>query len=163
MRRVAVFWESISARERWFLVGGATVLVLVPLYVALWLPWHDALARLREQVPGQRDTLRWMQTEAQAIKPLLEKRARKGEGGELPLPSALEQSARTANIREAIQQMQPVENDQVQVLLGDVAFDPWLRWVENLRQAKIEVVAVNVTRSQQAHKVNIRMTVQRAG
>lgn len=158
-----MLWESISARERWFLVGGAAVLTLVILYVALWRPWHDALTRLRQQVPGQRETLRWMQTEAQAIKPLLEKRARKGEGGELPLPSALEQSARAANIREAIQQMQPVENDQVQVLLGDVAFDPWLRWIENLRQAKIEVVAVTVTRSQQANKVNIRMTVQRAG
>ena len=75
----------------------------------------------------------------------------------------IEQTAAEAQLRDNIRQVRPSENKQVRVWLQDVYFDPWLQWVAALEKQAVEVVAVSVSRVPQGNKVNIRMTLARAG
>jgi general secretion pathway protein M len=157
------FWRELSARERWALGSGAVAVSAILLYALVWAPWHTELRRLREHVPVQRDTLTWMQQQARAVKPLIERAGRNTEGRDLPLLTVVEQTAREAGLREAIRQMQPGDEGEVRIWIQDAYFDPWLLWTEVLRKRGIESSAVTVNRSAQLNRVNIRMTLERAG
>ncbi len=153
------FWQSISTRERGFLIIGCGAVLIILLYAFVWVPWHDALKRLRQEVPAQRETLAWMQREAKQIKPLLNKRTK--NSNDVPLLTVIEQSARSAKLRDAIREMQPGENGEVKVWLRDTYFDSWLRWIDQLSTKGITITTVSVSKSQEANKVNIRMTAYR--
>ena len=159
----AAYWNSISSRERGFLGLGAVATVLMLGYVGLWQPASEELTRLRAQVPARQADLAWMQQQARAVQPLLEQLRNKRGGQDLPLLTVIEQTAAEAQLRDNIRQVRPSENKQVRVWLQDVYFDPWLQWVAALEKQAVEVVAVSVSRVPQGNKVNIRMTLARAG
>lgn len=163
MSALTGFWRSLNGRERWVLGGGGAAVLAILLYALVWEPWHADLRRLRQQVPAQQQALAWMQQQAAAVRPLLERAARSPEGRDLPLLTVVEQTARASGLREAIRQMQPGEDGEVRIWIQDAPFDPWLLWTEELRKRGIESSAVSVSRSAQPNRVNIRMTLMRAG
>ncbi len=161
MKVVVNYLATLNTRERWILIGGAIATFIIVFYAFVWAPWHDALARLRVQVPGQQETLVWMQREASAVQPYLKRAKRQTGKPRLPLLTVIEQTANARRLRDVIRQMQPGEGDQVRVWLRDAAFDPWLLWTDDLRKQGIEIVAATVNKSQQENRVNIRVTLSR--
>jgi len=163
MNALSGFWRDLNARERSVLSLGALAVVSILLYALVWEPWQSDLRRLRQQVPQQKTTLAWMQQQAAAVKPLLQRIARANPGRDLPLLTVVEQTAREAGLRDAIRQMQPGDEGEVRIWIQDAYFDPWLKWTETLRKQGIESSAVTVNRSPQPNRVNIRMTLVRTG
>jgi len=76
------------------------------------------------------------------------------------LLTIIEQTAAQSNLRNVIKRIQPDEDDSVKVWLTDAYFDPWVQWVETLKQQGIEVVAATVNRGKE-ETVSVRVTFQR--
>ncbi len=152
---------NLNARERRVLALGAVVLVLILVYTLVWAPWHDALRRLRTQVPAKQATLSSMQEQAKQAKPLLKLQNNKSKN-DVPLLTVVENTAATAKMRGVIRRMSPGDQEgQVKVWLTEASFDSWLLWLEQLRKEAVEVVSSTISRSE-GGKVNIRMTLQRS-
>ncbi len=152
---------NLNSRERQVLALGAIVLVLILGYTLVWAPWHDALRRLRAQVPAQQTTLTWMQDQAKQAAPLL-KLENNDSQNDVPLLTVVEATAATAKMRNVIRRMSPGDQEgQVKVWLTEASFDSWLLWLEQLRKEAVEVVSSTITRGE-GGKVTIRMTLQRS-
>lgn len=161
MNGLKSYWENLNARERWAVGGGAAAVALLFLYALAWEPWQRSLDRLRTGVPAKQATLQWMRAQAVVLKPLSARKPATGSAA--PLLTVIEQSAQQAKLREAIQRMQPGENDnEVKVWFGEVSFDDWLRWLESLRPQGIEITSAQITRGKDS-KVTARATLIRAG
>lgn len=151
---------NLNPRERQVLALGAVVLVLILAYTLVWVPWHDALQRLRTQVPAKQATLSWMQEQAQQVEPLV-KLDKKQPNNNVPLLTVVETTAATAKMRDLIRRMSPGDQEgQVKVWLTEASFDNWLLWLEQLRKEAVEVVSSTISRGD-GGKVTIRMTLQR--
>lgn len=161
MNQIRSLWYSISPRERMIVGGGAAAVLAILLYSLVWAPWQLELERLRDQVPGKRETLAWMQQSAREAAPLLKKHKTGVAGANLPILTVVERSATEMELREAIKQMRPGEKNEVQLNLQDADFDTWLKWIDMLRKQGIEVTAAAVGRAPTPGKANIRMTLAR--
>ncbi|MDH3375730.1 MAG: type II secretion system protein M [Gammaproteobacteria bacterium] len=157
------FWFGLRARERLILVGGACLALAILAFVYIWQPWHRELVHLRDSLPDKRETLSWMQQQAELAKPLLAKRtgAASSSTQTIPVLTVIEQTANRVKLRTAIRRMQPGTENDVKVWLSDASFDTWVRWVEVLRQNGIEVASAVINRADN-NKVSIRVVFQRA-
>jgi general secretion pathway protein M len=159
MNNIRKLWQSLNSRERAVVTAGVLVSAIVILYVLVWEPWQKELKRLRDDIPDQRATLAWMQVQLAELGPLLKQDTANGAAQSAPLPTILENTARATGMRDQIRQMQPGENQEVRIWLQEVYFDNWLKWVEVLKRQRVAISAVTVNKSQEADKVNIRMSV----
>ena len=151
---------QLSGRERLVLLGGGAAALLLLGYALVWQPWQDELNRLRLQVPAKEADLRWMKEQADRVRPLLRRNGTR-RANETPLLTVVEQSARSADLREVIRRMGPGETEhQVRVWLTEADFNRWLGWLEALRDQGVEVVAATVNRGRD-NRVTIRATLQR--
>ncbi len=156
---IATYWRSLSARERSLLGIGLVAVIASIVYVSVLEPRYQRLKTLRNQVPAQLADLEWMKDQVRQHRELL---AGQGAGSSVPsqpILTTVEQSATRAGLRENIVRMQPAERGSVRVWFDDVAFDPWLRWVDALRRQNVTIAAVNIDRSGPG-RVNIRVTLQ---
>lgn len=142
-------------------VGGGLAALAIVVYAWAWQPWQAELERLRDRVPEKRETLAWMQAQAERIDGLRGRAAQGPSTSGLPLLTLVERSANQVDMREVITRMSPGEQaDQVRVWLDDVAFDRWLRWVDALGGSGIDVAEANIDRADD-NLVSIRATLQR--
>lgn len=152
---------GLSPRERVMVVAGGIAALAIVLYAWVWQPWQTELERLRDRVPAKRETLAWMQAQAERIEALRARSEQAPSTSGLPLLTLVERSANQVDMREVITRMSPGEEaDQVRVWVDDVAFDRWLRWVDALGGSGIEVAEANIDRSDD-NLVSIRATLQR--
>ena len=152
---------SLSARERTLLASGAVLALAIILYSLAWRPWQGELSQLRTQVPEKQQTLDWMKAQSGQIRSLVGSSKSSSAQSGLPLLTTIERSANQVEIRKSITRMSPGDKDnQVRIWMDNADFDVWLRWLQTLKTQGIEVVEVNIDRSD-AGKVNIRATLQR--
>jgi len=162
MNQLKRLWYSISQRERAMVSVGVAGVLAIVLYSLVWAPWQQQLQRLRDQVPAKRQTLAWMEQAAREAAPLLKKRKDSGSGDQnLPILTIVEQTATAMQLRDAIKQMRPGDNNEVQVNLQEAEFDTWLKWIDALSKQGIEIGAAAAGRGQDPGKANIRMTLGR--
>ncbi|NOZ10615.1 MAG: type II secretion system protein M [Gammaproteobacteria bacterium] len=161
MSALQQYWRHLDARERIYIVVGVLSVVAILFYANIWAPWQDTLKHLRKQVPVQRQVVTNMEMMAAQIKPLLKKSLSSNNKSRKPVLTVIESTATASKLRDAIKQMRPGERDQYQVWLQDTDFDQWMRWIDSLRKAGIEVISVSVSKAQEGSMVNIRMTVSR--
>lgn len=154
------WWESLSSRERLLVAGGATLTLVLLLYVIAWQPFQASHRRLRQSVAEQRVELTAMQQMAREIKQL------GGSSGKPPakegrsLLTLVDQTARAAGLGTAIKRVTPQGEDRLGVQFDAVEFDklvPWLGALE--RDHRIVIVNLSVDRAA-AGRVNARLIVQ---
>ena len=154
------WWEGLSSRERLLVAGGATLTLVLLLYVIAWQPFQASHRRLRQSVAEQRVELTAMQQMAREIKQL------GGSSGKPPategrsLLTLVDQTARAAGLGTAIKRVTPQGEDRLGVQFDAVEFDklvPWLGALE--RDHRIVIVNLSVDRAT-AGRVNARLIVQ---
>jgi len=154
------WWEGLSSRERLLVAGGATLTMVLLLYVIAWQPFQTSHRRLRQSVAEQRVELTAMQQMAREIKQL------GGSSGKPPategrsLLTLVDQTARAAGLGTAIKRVTPQGEDRLGVQFDAVEFDklvPWLGALE--RDHRIVIVNLSVDRVA-AGRVNARLIVQ---
>lgn len=119
-----VWWNGLARREQQLVLLCLPILLLGVFYWLLWQPLHQA--KQRNVVALQQVEQQWQSL--QQAKPLLQRAAAPTERSG-SLAQIISTSARSFNIR--VSRMQP-QNEQLQLVLDDVAYDQVLPWLHQL-------------------------------
>ena len=165
MDSIKKYWLGLQDRERLILGAGSVIVALILFYALLLQPLYRALSHMQTALPSLRENLVWMRQTDQ----LLDGGAAKAtnvtvDGAGDSLLSVLESTAGRANIRKSIQELVPVRNkDEVRVVLGDVNFNQWLRWIDILyRRNGIDIRQLSAERDDERPNIaEIRVTFYR--
>ena len=159
------WWLTLNARERFLLIAGSVIVLLLLGYVLLWQPLQRQVADLQQQVEFQRDQLQWMQQAAAEIKRLQMRGNSRALASQratnLSLSTLIDQSAQQAGLAQALKRVEPQQNGNLNVRLEAVEFDGLLRWLHGLYQQH-GVVIVNAVLNRQtvSGQVNVRLILQ---
>jgi|GEM_PF-1541347 len=160
MNGIKEYWYSLGGRERGLLMVGACVITLMLIWALILDPVNQRLEQLRTQVPIKRNAWEYMRSQEQNLDTLRQTQQPRQFDDSQPLLTIIEQTAAQSNLREVIKRIQPDDDDSVKVWLTDAYFDPWVQWVETLKQQGIEVIAATVNRGKE-ETVTVRVTFQR--
>jgi len=167
MDELKKYWLGLQSRERVVLACGAVCVILILLYALLFQPWYKAIARMEADLPELRQSVVWMRQQSERLQGSSGNASKASQkGADQSLLSVVEETARNAQLKKAIQQMIPAQNGtEVRVVLEEANFNQWLRWVDDLYQ-KYGVDIKQVTAERDEDKPNIaeiRVTFLRAG
>jgi general secretion pathway protein M len=156
-------WRQLAGRERRMLVFAALFACVASVYLLLIEPAlqgrdeiESGLPRLREQV-------------AEADLLVGEARRLASAAANTPRPSlqsvrlSVEQSLEAAGLRGSLQQIQ-ASDSLIDLRFRNVLFSAWLNWLDaTVRQARLRVADVTVTRETEAGMVSVRVVLELAG
>jgi len=163
MDSIKKYWLGLQARERLILVVGSFIVATILLYALLLQPLYRALNHMETALPSLRENLVWMRQTDQVLEAgnNLPTTVAPLAGADESLLSVLESTARRANIRKSIQELIPVrDKDDVRVVLQDVNFNQWLRWIDILyRRNGVDIRQLSAERDDDKPNVaEIRVT-----
>ena len=139
--RLRAYWTSCSARERLF-VGLAALVAGVMMYSLLVYSAEGARARLNKSVTELRAQARQLEqqaSEVERLRPLPRPSASQRE-----LHAVIDAETRAAGLSQALVRVETRGPDEVQVVLGSIAFSDWLAWVERLQSQQIRLDACRI-------------------
>lgn len=159
--RARAWWSALADRERRILSGGAVVLGLILLYLAIWEPVTGA-RRARETELAQ----------ARALAVTLETlaaEAQRGRGARGPvagtgqsLLAVVDQSRKASSLAKPPSRLQPEGDATVRIWLEDVPFDQLVRWLNELQtRYGVRVDNADIERESASGLVNARLTLMR--
>lgn len=144
------WWQSLQQREqRLVLVCGIAIAVFL-FYWLIWQPVHQVKASNQRALQQAEQQLLWLHS----VLPQLQQSGVSVERSSGSLSQILTNSARQYGIR--VNRMQP-QNEQMQLVLDDVAFEQLLRWLHDLHyQHGLRLVNLDVSLSNQPGIVQVR-------
>lgn len=154
-------WHQLQPRERLILGLGSIIIVVILSYSLILKPWHRAIGNMQKSLQVWRADLVWMQHHAKLVKDGGVSSPQKFKGENQSLMAVVEQTAKASGVRSAIQQMVPRENNQeVSVVLEDVSFNNWVKWVDILQnQYGVAIKQLTADREDdQPDRAEIRLT-----
>lgn len=158
-------WLQLEQRERMVLSWGAAIVAAIIFYAFVWQPWHRAIAHMEQALQPRRESLVWMQQQAESIQNgSLVEASFNIKGANQSLLSVIEQTAKASRVREAIQQLVPnSKENEVRVVLEQANFNQWVRWVDTLiKDYGVNVKQLSAERDEDAPNVaEIRITFER--
>lgn len=144
------WWAQLQARERLVLSVGSVVVPLILAYLFIFEPWQTAMQHMSRVVPIKRTELAWMREQAEVMGPINSSSNSSANfiGQNQSLMSVLQKTANQKGLQKSIKQITPrPENDSVSVLMEEVSFNGWVRWVTDLeKRYGINVVQLNAER-----------------
>lgn len=152
-QQILRWWYSLAAREQKLLIVALPLLLLGAFYWGVWQPLHQA---------RQRDALALQQLEQQLLalqqaRPLLLQAVAGPVRTGGSLAQIVSNSARSFNIQ--VSRMQP-QNEQLQLVLEDIAFEQLLPWLHQLQyQNGVRLVNLDVAVADRPGIVRVRRMV----
>jgi len=125
------YWEGLEQRERLILSVGGVVVSLILIYALIWQPWHKSLNSMKKEIQPLRSDLVWIRQHAEIIKNGGQATSNL-QGQDQSLLSVIQSTAKKGRVDGAIKQMTPNNDDEVRVVLEDVNFNNWVKWVDEL-------------------------------
>lgn len=155
---------NLQPRERRIVIGGGLVLLAVLFYLLAWEPLDRRLDDLRARLETQTETLAWMRSAADEVKALRSGAAGAPATANRSLLAVIDESARAAGIKPALQRMEPEGDRAVRLWLGASSFDALVTWLGRLeRQHGITVSALSLEPAEAVGTVEARITLERGG
>ncbi len=156
-------WQQLSMRERRLLVAAGSVGGCALVFLLLIEPAVTG----REAVQARLPALRAQVAEADLM--VAEARRLSSAAAAAPRPSLqsvrvrLEQSLESAGLRAGLQQIQATES-LIDVRLRGVPFAAWLGWLDTaLRDTRLRVADLSITRDTEPGLVSVRMVLELPG
>jgi general secretion pathway protein M len=157
--RLRRLWESRAPRER-MVVAVLTVALGVVLY--LWLV--QSAERARGQLRTNVTTLRAQAAglEQQAVEYERLRATPPATASATDLRTLVQAQAAAAGVLRALQRIDAPDANQVQVVLGSVAFEDWLNWVGGLQSQQVRLDTCRIEALSTAGLVSVTATFTRA-
>lgn len=151
-------WESRAPRERAILVVLAMV-IIVALYVWVVQAATQARRQLRPSVTTLQAQAAALDRQATEVERL---RAAPGVPASQTDLRTLVQSQAGAGLARALVRIDALDNDQVVVVFGAVAFADWLNWVAGLKAQHVRLAACRIEALSTPGLVSVTATLVRA-
>ena len=162
IKKLTELWHERSEREQKILIAGGIVVLFSLFYNVFYSPLQNANRIMATNISSLRSNLVWLREQAEYgdSEGLSTMRV---EGEEDSLVLVLEKSARPFQLDTAITQLSPGEsNNQVRVVLEDVDFNNWARWIAVLEQQYgVRVQEATVERQPDPNTAEVRMAFVR--
>ncbi len=129
------WFESLEARERQMVIGGAVTLLVLSIYFLGWEPFINRLHDLQESTQRKQLDLAWMQNAAKEVKQLQATQttpARFAAGQSLL--GVIDRSAKSKQLGDAMKRVQPDGTSKARVWLENAKFDVVIGWLEELER-----------------------------
>lgn len=147
------WWFGLATREQRLILVVSPLLCLSAFYWLLWQPLHVALNRDTQRVVELQQQLQAFKQ----IKPLLMQARATPERRGGSLAQIVTNSARSFNV--GVSRMQP-QNEQLLLVLEDLAFEQLLTWVHQLQyQHGVRLVNLDITATERPGVVRVRRMV----
>lgn len=163
MNSVNRWFNALDARERFLVVAGGLLLLVLLLYALVWRPIGERVERLRVTVAEQTALAQWMASAAAEVARLRASGA--GVRGERQsLLSLTDGSARQAGLGGAIRRIEPEGSDRVRIVLEQAGFDTLVTWLERLASRHgVIIETVTVERRNEPGAVNASLVLRNPG
>lgn len=160
LESVLAWWRQRSLRERRVLGGGALLLLVLLVWLLAFEPaWHGT-RRLAQELPAQRAQLARMASMIEEVQRLEAAAAAAVPAGSVR--STIDKSLSAAGLASGAQVEQ--RGDRYDMRFASVPFAAWLDWVALLvRESRVRVVDVRLTRDPHDGNVGVRLSVQAIG
>jgi len=153
--------SNLAPRER-LLVAAATGLgVLFLIYAVAWRPLVRESNQLLQVNAQQRSDLAWMRSAAREVQLLRRSAPRKGGQAAGSLLGTVDALARQAQVKDRIRRIQPDGDRMVRVEMDAVDFNRLIGWLGLLSAQGIETSSLSLTRVEETHEVEARLTLER--
>ncbi len=158
------WFDSLEPRERVMVVVGGTATALTLVYLMIVEPYIEHRRDLSQQVEINRDTLAWMEG-AKAEIQALERAGRETTAGgdeNRSLFGIVDETAQSADLGQAVRQIQPEGDHSVRVNLSNARFDYTVRWFDELETRHgIRVDRLSFEPSEDSGRINASLTLER--
>lgn len=152
MKQWQLYWASLQQREQQLLTIAAVVLSIGAFYWLVWQPLHQSRQNQQLAVQTAQQQLVWLQAQLPKLS-----QTNTAVRANNSLTEVISQSSREFNIQ--VSRMQP-QNDQLQLSLEDVPFEPLLSWLHQLQyQHGLRLVQFEVAASDVPGTVRVRRLV----
>ena len=157
------WWENLQARERIYVISGASAVVLMLFYVMALDPLFSNARKLNKLIPKKQVELQWMQQAALQINQLSHSRP-KSNTRNRSLLSVLDQRVNATGLKSAIQRMEPEGRTEVKIWFKNSPFDLLISMLAQLEQDDgIIVSSFSITPTDGTGVVDGRTTLTRGG
>lgn len=146
------WFSQLAPREQALLKVGSVILIIAGFYGLVWAPMNASIERETKLLAQQQALSTWVvQQQAKVLQ-----FRRQGPGKATlkgSLVQAVNQTARASNI--TLTRMQP-NNDEVQVWIDEVGFNPLMKWLGSLDTTGVRVLQVDITEAGAPGNVKVR-------
>jgi general secretion pathway protein M len=159
---IAVWWKSLSERDRHVLVIGAVIVSIFLIWAFVWHPLALKRAQLIEQLDNGRRDLAFVRVAEAEVERLRNAgvRTRADRQGKSLLALA-DASARGAGLDGVLKRIEPVGSRSVRASFEFASFDTLMSWVEDLaRDYGIQITDFSADRVDASGLVNARITLE---
>ena len=153
--------ESRTPRDRFVLLAGGALLLLMLAWGLVWAPLADARSGLAKQVATAKADLAWMRGASAEVQRL---RTTSGvsalDRAGKSLLALADTTARDAGLGTALTRIEPVNETRVNVWLERAHFDTVASWLESLsRTYAVGVDELSADRVEGVGLANVRVTL----
>jgi type II secretory pathway component PulM len=159
------WFESLESRERVFVLGGATVIVIALFYAFIWTPLDKGHQTLESSVAL------WERSLAE-LRPLKGLQQAPGSGNQTARTGAqqtpvviVDQTLRARGLDRSLKRSQPTTNNGIRVEFENVVFDDLVLWLGDLSaQYAMHVSSGSLSSASRAGpgRINATLTLERA-
>jgi len=140
------WFANLSEREKFLVLGGGAIAVILLLYFLLWLPFSVKIANEQSTLAAQKQLLSWMQPATQQVLELQKTQTKAQKVGAGSLLSTVDRSLKQSALAKFSVQIDQTDNNQVNVQFNSIPFDPLVSWlIEVNKRYHISVQQLSLT------------------
>lgn len=163
MATLATRWQTLSARERTIVIGGAALVVIVAAYMLVLSPFYAALEARAQRVGAKQADLAYIRGVSAEVQTLAAAQPALAAVDE-SLVVLIDRTARENGVGSALTGQTPSGNNGIRVRLESAPFDSVVQWLGVLQQQHgIDVETATIDRAGATGLVNASLTLVRAG
>ena len=138
-------WDARAQNERRAITIGALFILPLFAYFLLWQPAHDAVGKLRKNLPKLQIQAEQMRLAAGQVE-AMRHRPQLAVIDATAVKNAVEESASRHQLRDALTTIVAQEPNAVRITLNAVSFEKWLAWLRELQGSQhIRIDSASVT------------------
>lgn len=156
LQQINARWQGLQQREQRLLLGLAGLLLFTFLWLGVWKPLHEGVARAEQQLQSQQNYQAWFERQAALI--YQQQNANNSRHSQQPIQSH-ELSAflnrATAELELNITRIQPQNEAQV-VVFDEASFTKLLTLIERLVARGVTIESLDVSETNTPGVVRVR-------
>ncbi|EIJ42597.1 type II secretory pathway, component PulM [Beggiatoa alba B18LD] len=159
------WFKQLETRERYILILGAIISVVMLIYALVWRPLVMNQQDLTNSVIAQQANLAWMQNAANEIRQLRQQTTSSPQantGQNQSLLSAVDTALNQSALAKVPKRIEPQGDDSVRVLFDDVSFSALSQWLADLyNRYSVQVATSTIERLRANDRVKVRLLLFR--